>query len=126
MAITDIYFTRVLAVSKSAFLIYHDHSSAPWPDQQLQGLSSRKILRVLRAICHQKALLAIKDSYFTRLLEISKYAFVIYSVIRKLENFDVLARYFIKLLKRPAAGDFFFENTYSIFKRFLSIFGIFV
>jgi len=64
--------------------------------------------------------LAIKDSYFTRLLEISKYAFVIYYQLpghrfpwwhglgaQPLENFDVFARYFIKLLKRPAAGDFF-------------------
>ena len=55
-----------------------------------------------------------------QLLEISKYAFVIYYQLpgyrfpwwhglgaQPLENFDVFARYFIKLLKRPAAGDFF-------------------
>ena len=90
-------------------------------------------MRVLRVICHQKALLAIKDSYFTRLLEISKYAFVIYYQLpghrfpwwhglgaQTMENFDVFARYFIKLLKRPAAGDLKKRILYfqAIFKHF--------
>ncbi len=83
------------------FLIYHQFHGH-WPPWR------QNILRFLRIICHQKALLAIEDSYFTKLLAISKSAFLIYHELpghrlpctggrgqgtQSLENFEVFACY---------------------------------